>query len=210
MLTIKAGFSYSFFNKRLNDYYLPAGVNEFSGIREDVLNQPLLNQPGERFEYGVGIDWAGVLVERVTGLTLDDYFKKYIFSPLGIQEISFRPTAEMKKRLMYLHVRSPDGVLRLNEDGHLLRRALRDIDPKHDEHTFQSGGAGCFGKIPDYCQIIAALLNDGTHPKTGGQILRPETVNRGQSLLHPRGSMAKILLTTHCLSHVPQLHSPIS
>ena len=144
-------------------------------------------------------------------MTLDDYFKKYIFSPLGIQEITFRPTAEMKKRLMYLHVRNPDGVLRLNEDGHLLRRALRDLDPKHDEHTFHSGGGGCFGKIPDYCQIIATLLNNGTHPKTGAQILKPETVNREQPLLHPTASyIVEILLTIHFLSHVPQLHTTIS
>lgn len=55
MLTIQyctAGFGYSFFNEKLRDYSKPVGYDEFSGCVYDML-QPLVNQPGERWEYGV-------------------------------------------------------------------------------------------------------------------------------------------------------------
>jgi hypothetical protein len=51
-----AGFGYSFFDKRLNDYYQPFGLDEFSGYYHDTVSQPLVNQPGEVWEYGVNID----------------------------------------------------------------------------------------------------------------------------------------------------------
>lgn len=52
LLTHTAGFGYTFFNERLRDWSLPAGIDEFSGSIRDVM-QPLLFQPGEGWEYGV-------------------------------------------------------------------------------------------------------------------------------------------------------------
>ena len=52
-----AGFGYSFFDSRLNDYYQPFGLDEFSGYYHDTVSQPLVNQPGEMWQYGVNIDW---------------------------------------------------------------------------------------------------------------------------------------------------------
>lgn len=52
-----AGFGYSFFNERLNDFYGATGLDEISGNSYDYLSQPLVNQPGERWEYGINIDW---------------------------------------------------------------------------------------------------------------------------------------------------------
>lgn len=56
LLTHTAGFGYSFFNVRLRDWGLPAGIDEFSGRYEDMIS-PLLFQPGEGWEYGVS--WTG-------------------------------------------------------------------------------------------------------------------------------------------------------
>ena len=52
-----AGFGYSFFNERLNDYYGAIGLDEFSGNDFEIFSQPLVNQPGSRWEYGINIDW---------------------------------------------------------------------------------------------------------------------------------------------------------
>lgn len=52
LLTHTSGFGYSFFNERLRDWALPAGLDEFSGRIEDMIS-PLLFQPGEGWEYGV-------------------------------------------------------------------------------------------------------------------------------------------------------------
>jgi hypothetical protein len=50
-------------------------------------------------------------------------------------------------------------------------------DPEDIKSTFNAGGAGCFAKPAEYCQIIATLLNDGVHPGTGNRILKKETVD---------------------------------
>ncbi|EXJ83839.1 beta-lactamase [Capronia coronata CBS 617.96] len=178
LLSHTAGFGYSFFDQRLNDWAGPLGVDEFCGSYHDYLSQPLVNQPGERWEYGINIDWAGQLVERVSGLKLNDYFRQHIFEPMGITHITMFPTDEMKAHLAYMNARAPDGSLSLNVDGHLNRRPLYATTKEEIDATFHAGGAGCFARLPEYCQIIAMLLNDGVHPGTGAQILKKETVDQ--------------------------------
>ena len=104
---LTAGFGYSFFDSRLNDFYGQTGLDEFSGNPYDYLSQPLVNQPGEQWEYGINIDWAGQLVERVSGLKLNDYFQKHIFEPMGVKNINMFPTESMKKNLAWMHARTP-------------------------------------------------------------------------------------------------------
>jgi len=178
LLSHTAGFGYAFFDQRLNDWAGALGLDEFSGSYHDYLSQPLVNQPGEVWEYGINIDWAGQLVERVSGLKLNDYFQQHIFRPMGVTHINMFPTDEMKAQLAYMNARAPDGSLALNKDGHLNRRPLYATSKEEIAATFHQGGAGCFARPTQYCQIIATLLNDGTHPGTGQQILKKETVDQ--------------------------------
>ncbi|EHY56851.1 hypothetical protein HRR83_002072 [Exophiala dermatitidis] len=178
LLAHTAGFGYAFFDQRLNDWAGPLGVDEFSGSYHDYLSQPLVNQPGERWEYGINIDWAGQLVERVSGLKLNDYFHQHIFKPMGLKHITMFPDDELKSKLTYMNARAPDGKLSLYLDGHLNRRPLYAKTKEELEATFHSGGAGCFAKLSDYTQIISVLLNDGVHPGTGARILKKETVDQ--------------------------------
>jgi len=167
LLSHTAGFGYSFFNPEIKS----TGVNEFSGKIEDV-NTPLLFEPGTSWNYGTNIDWAGVLVERVSGLTLNDYFQKNIFAPLGIKNINMFPTAEMKSKLAHMHARDKDG--NITEREHLQLAPLKASSP---DGIFNSAGAGCFAQPSEYTKIIATLLNDGTSPTTGKQILKKATVD---------------------------------
>ena len=102
-----AGFGYSFSDARLNDFYAQTGLDELSGLPYEYLSQPLVNQPGEQWEYGINIDWAGQLVERVSGMRLNDYFQKHIFEPMGIKNINMFPPESMKKNLAWMHTRTP-------------------------------------------------------------------------------------------------------
>ncbi|KAM0325322.1 hypothetical protein ACHAQA_007307 [Verticillium albo-atrum] len=175
LLSHTAGFGYTFFNERLRDWAFPAGIDEFSGRIEDI-KMPLLFQPGTGWEYGVNIDWAGVALERRTGTTLNDYLQKNVFQPLGLKNMSMIPNEEMRSKLAYMHARDHDGTLRPRD--HLQRRPLLVDLSKEDEvaSVFNSGGAGMFAKPQEYTKILAVLLNDGTCPRTGAQILRKETV----------------------------------
>ncbi|KAF2851457.1 beta-lactamase/transpeptidase-like protein [Plenodomus tracheiphilus IPT5] len=173
LLTHTAGFGYTFFNNELRNFSHPVGFDEFSGDFKDIL-QPLTFQPGEGWQYGVNIDFAGLALERATGLSLNDYCHKYIFEPLGVKNISMFPTAEMKKKLAFMHQRKPDGSI-IGRD-HLQRKPFL-VEPEDVKKVFNSGGAGAFATPSDYAQIIATLLNDGTSPTTGAKLLKKETVD---------------------------------
>jgi CubicO group peptidase (beta-lactamase class C family) len=148
LLSHTAGFGYTFFNPKLRDYNHSIGFDEFSGRFEDIL-QPLVNQPGEAWEYGVNIDWAGIALERVTGSSLNDYLVKNVFDPLGLKEITMFPSADMKKKLAYMNARKPDGSL--IGRSHILRAPLT-AKMGDTSNILNSGGAGCFAKPSDYCR----------------------------------------------------------
>jgi len=140
---------------------------------------------------------------RASGLSLNDYLLKHIMEPLGIKDINMFPTEDMKRRLAYMHQRAPDGTLSVREDDHPFKRPLKVETPEEIKATYNSGGAGCFAVPSEYCsmpysslihssftqflindtngkaEIIAVLLNGGKCPKTGAQILKPESV-KGQ------------------------------
>ncbi|POR34418.1 Acyltransferase LovD [Tolypocladium paradoxum] len=175
LLTHTAGFGYTFSNDRLRKWSLPAGIDEFSGRFQDML-MPLLFQPGEGWEYGINIDWAGIALERACESSLNRYIQRNILEPLGLANTSMMPTSQMRSKLVYMHARDAKGNLTTRE--HLLRAPLT-IDPsKAAEATVcYSGGAGMFAKPQEYCRLLAVLLNDGACPLTGTRLLLKETVD---------------------------------
>lgn len=94
------------------------------------------------------MDWVGVLIERVTGMCLEEYFQAFIFRPLEIESISFFPNEESKALLAYMHFRASDGSLEIID--HIYRYPLLPL--KSNENRFCMGGAGCFGKPIEYCR----------------------------------------------------------
>ena len=69
------------------------------------LTLPLLYDPGEHWEYGINIDWAGKMVEAVSGQKLGAYMKANLFDPLGMSSTAFRITPDMRSRLAGTHLR---------------------------------------------------------------------------------------------------------
>ncbi|KAM3551405.1 hypothetical protein ARSEF4850_007884 [Beauveria asiatica] len=173
LLTHTSGFGYSFFSEKLRNHRYPAGIDEFSGRIDDV-KMPLLFQPGEGWQYGVGVDWAGIALQRFTGVSLDEYVQTHICKPLGLESVKFVLTPEMKAKVVHMHYRDPSG--KLHPRDHLYRQALVVETEQEQAKLFNSGGAGLFAKPQEYCRILAALLNDGTCPTTGVQLVSPSTV----------------------------------
>jgi len=175
LLCHTAGFGYTFFNPEVRKFGFPAGIDHFSGRSEDN-EHPLLFDPGSKFNYGTNIDWAGIAVERVSGLTLNAYFQKFIFEPLGIQNTSFFPTAFMKANLASMHQRYTDGKLITRE--HLIRAPLYNNTAAQEAGIFCAGGAGLFSQPKEYVKIISTLLNNGVSPHTSKRILAQATVEQ--------------------------------
>lgn len=131
---------------------------------------------GSTWEYGTGIDWAGIILERHTGQKLGDYMQENIFEPLGISGATMFPTEEMQSNLAYMHQRDPSSGA-LAERAHLYRRSFRQTTKEQQQSFFQSGGAGLFAKPKEYVKILTALLNGGASPTTGNRILEEKTVD---------------------------------
>jgi CubicO group peptidase (beta-lactamase class C family) len=168
-------FGYEFFNPKLRDYGRPVGFDVFQADMRDIVRMPLVNQPGETWEYGINIDWAGIVLERATGERLNDLIQKNIMQPLGLKNVNMIPTADMKKNLASMHQRWPESQ-KAEERDHIYRQPLMAETKEELDNLLHSGGAGAYARPTEYCQVLAALLNDGTSPTTGEQILKPETV----------------------------------
>ncbi len=158
LLTHTAGFAYDIWNADLNRYLKAAGLPGARSGRLKGLEQPLAFEPGTRWEYGIGIDWAGRVVEAVSGQDLNSYVLDHILRPLGMKDTSYVPDDAQAGRGAGLHVRHPDGTL----SGQDFRK------PSFPE--FFPGGAGLVSTGPDYLRFLQALLTGG------GGVLRPETV----------------------------------
>jgi CubicO group peptidase (beta-lactamase class C family) len=95
------------FNPKLRDFGRPIGFDVFHADVRDIIKMPLVNQPGSKWEYGINIDWAGIVLERATGSRLNDLIQKGIIEPLGLKNVTMLPTDEMKKNLATMHQRWP-------------------------------------------------------------------------------------------------------
>lgn len=163
LLTHTAGFSYETWNASILAYQAATGTPGIISCQDAALMTPLLFDPGDRWEYGISIDWIGKMVETVSGQRLGEYLRDHLLLPLGMRDTAFRITDAMRARLAKIHQRADDGSLIPQMDLELPQ------DPE-----VELGGAGLYGTIPDYLHFIRMMLNEGR--VNGEQILAPETV----------------------------------
>ncbi|WP_019998343.1 methyl acetate hydrolase AcmB [Aureimonas ureilytica] len=158
-----AGFGYDFFNERYNRLAEAGRQPSVITASHAALNTPLLFDPGEAWEYGSNIDWAGQVVEGVTGQRLGEVMKARIFEPLGMEDTGFVLSPAMRQRRVTMHQRDEAGALTPLPDFELPQ------PPKVD-----MGGHGLYSTALDYAKFIRMWLNDGAGP--GSRVLEPETV----------------------------------
>jgi CubicO group peptidase (beta-lactamase class C family) len=162
LLTHTAGFAYEIWVPAIIQYQAATGTPGITSCTNAALTTPLLFDPGDRWEYGISIDWVGKMVEAVSGQKLDRYFQEHIFGPLGIQDTSFRISPSQGARLASVHQRGAEGALAPIEFG------------LPQEPEFLMGGGGLYGTASDYLAFCQMILHDGRCK--GGQVLRAETV----------------------------------
>ncbi|HLZ65354.1 MAG TPA: serine hydrolase domain-containing protein [Aliidongia sp.] len=162
LLTHTSGYTYSIWSEALTRYEQATGMPDIATCRNAAFTAPLEFDPGERWEYGISMDWVGKLVETVADQSLEVYFRENIFAPLGMKDSGFLIGSAQKKRVATLHSRRADGGL----------------DPAPFEMPqrpeFFMGGGGAFSTPRDYLVFLQALLNGGTLEHR--RILRAETV----------------------------------
>jgi len=162
LITHTAGFVYDIWNVEMGRYMGVTGVPAIGSCQNAALALPLVFEPGEKWDYGINIDWVGKAVERASGQGLGDYFVEHLFGPIGMRDTGFRLTQDQGTRLVGMHARGAGDALAPIEFG----------IPQEPE--FQMGGGGLYGTAADYLAFQRVFLNQGR--ADGGQVLRPETV----------------------------------
>src|SRR5213076_1787318 len=164
LLTHTAGYAYEIWAPAIAQYQAATNTPGITTCTNAALTTPLLFDPGEGWEYGINIDWAGKIVEAASGQKLDAYFQQNIFGPLGMKDTSFSLSASQRARLASVHQRDEKGALAPIEFGL----------PENPE--FLMGGGGLNGTAPDYLAFAQMILHGGRF--NGAQVLRPETVEQ--------------------------------
>ncbi|AXF07794.1 CubicO group peptidase (beta-lactamase class C family) [Paraburkholderia sp. GV068] len=162
LLTHTSGFTYSIWSDELSRYEKVTGMADIGYSMNGAFAAPLEFEPGERWEYGISMDWVGKLVEAVTDQSLEVYFREHIFDPLGMRNTGFLIGSKQKQRVATMHRRQADGSL-APEPFEINQRP-----------EFFMGGGGLFSTPRDYMAFLQMLLNGGTY--RGERVLRGDTV----------------------------------
>lgn len=164
LLTHTAGYGYEIWSTDIIKYQQAKGIPGITSCENAALKTPLLFDPGERWFYGINIDWAGKMVEAVSGKKLGAYLAEHLFGPLGMSSTAFKITPAMRARLAKIHQRDDKGAL-----------AVVDLEIPQ-EPQFEMGGGGLYGTAGDYLKFVQMILSRGK--ANGKHLLKPETVDQ--------------------------------
>jgi CubicO group peptidase (beta-lactamase class C family) len=146
---------------------VPSGLIQYDGTLADMTKslaaQPLLFNPGDRWEYGLGIDVIGRLVEVLSGKPLDVFFRERIFEPLGMKDTYFYLPDNKVDRLASAYTYYTDKGLQRFPDSPIVEGSFvysADYPYKGPKKLF-SGGAGLVSTAEDYARFCQFILDGG-------------------------------------------------
>jgi CubicO group peptidase (beta-lactamase class C family) len=160
-----AGFSYGFGGSPVDKAYQAANVmgKDLDDLMDKVAKLPLLNQPGDRWEYSVAHDVQAALVEKLSGQKFDEFVRQRIFRPLEMRDSMFKVPADKQSRVPALYTRDPNGKLVVDTS---------DLGRDYGDKVF--GGLSISTTASDYAIFAQMLLNKGQ--LNGVRLLSPKTV----------------------------------
>lgn len=172
LLTHTSGFGY--------DIFQPALVrwrkfrNEPFTRGQPILHRittPLLFEPGSSHQYSTSLDWAGILISRLTHMSLEEYMQKNIWDPLDIKKMTFHQEKkpDVEKNLVKMSARGPmmSAPSREQKKVEWTDELLYDVP-----NEWEYGGGGCVGSAVDYMKILNSIGGND------GKLLKSETIDR--------------------------------
>ncbi|MGD1092373.1 MAG: serine hydrolase domain-containing protein [Bryobacteraceae bacterium] len=156
LLTHTSGFCYDTWDADMFRY-----ASQTNGANPTV--PPLMFEPGTRWQYGTGVDWAGRLVEAVSGMDLEQYFQSKILGPLNMWDTSFLVPASKFDRLVTSYTRQSDGSLKPDQR----------VPPRPPKQF--NGGGGLYSTAGDYVRFMQMILGKG-RGVNNARILQAKTV----------------------------------
>lgn len=177
LLSHTSGIDYAGIGSReMRAIYAKANIPSGIGTPDFTLGEkikllgtlPLKHHPGENFTYSLSTDVLGYLVEVVSGMTLDEFFKKRIFEPLDMKDTHFYLPKEKQNRLVALYAETNGVVNKVKADKN------RNPDYPNVGGKYFSGGAGLSSTVEDYAKFLQMFVNGGTY--NGKRLLSRKTI----------------------------------
>ena len=154
LLTHTSGYAYDFHAEMIAELVAQEKLAGLASDNDAFLAAPLIFQPGENWEYGINIDWAGKIIEMVSGVDLNEYVKANILRPLGMEHTSFSINDLIADALVPLSLRDDDGNL----------SDVSDLMPNVTDGPYLGGG-GLYSNVGDYMKFMRMMLQNGQGPK---------------------------------------------
>jgi CubicO group peptidase (beta-lactamase class C family) len=150
------------------DKFPPARDLETFGRR--LATMPLDFDPGTKWQYSVGLDLMGLIIQRVSGMGFYDYMRQVILDPLDMKDTDFVVPKSKQNRLTSVYT-GASGKLVVNDD--------RNDSPFSRDRDLPSGGGGLTSTARDYARFTAMLANEGSFGKT--RVLKAESVRTART-----------------------------
>ena len=154
LLTHTSGYAYDFHAEMVAELVAQEKLARLASDNDAFLAAPLIFQPGENWEYGINIDWVGKIVEKVSGVDLNEYVKANILRPLGMEHTSFSINDLNTDALVPLSLRDDDGNL----------SDVSELMPNVTDGPYLGGG-GLYSNVGDYMKFMRMMLRNGQGPK---------------------------------------------
>lgn len=179
LMTHTSGIGYGLTPESLVPVYAKLNISKVAvynkinrkDLIKKVANAPLAFEPGHAHLYGLNMDVLGWVVEKLSGLSLKEYFQKNIFEPIGMDDTYFYLPKDKYRRLVPVLTKK-DGEYVVVEE---MPTTIDNINyPKAEDQGFYAGGGGLSSTALDYAKFIQMLLNKGVFG--GVRILNTQTI----------------------------------
>lgn len=180
--THTSGLSYSFNPGLLSEPYKSGRLDfhpdspSLAQVARGVAAQPLAFHPGARWEYSIGIDILGRVIEVASGKSLDQFFAEELFEPLGMTDTFFALPDDRLHRFASLYTALEGDPMGLGQraDSVICRQVDNAENSPFRTTTTFSGGGGLLSTADDYLSFAEMLRKGGAH--NGARILSPSTI----------------------------------
>tara|TARA_B100000524_G_scaffold45975_1_gene21875 strand:+ start:108 stop:1265 length:1158 start_codon:yes stop_codon:yes gene_type:complete len=186
LLTHTSGFAYEIWNESIAKLVEKGDLQTAFANNDEFLKAPLVFEPGSDWEYGIGIDWLGVLIEKINECSLQEYMHTHIFEPLGMSNTSYDLDKSKHSRVAKVYGRNGDEYFEMPFEV-------------PEKSSFYSGGGNLISSLDDYSKFLKIFLNSGKGSQE--QILSESSISSMLCSLNEELVMKKMLTQVPMLSN---------
>ena len=186
LLTHTSGFAYEIWNESIAKLVEKGDLQSAFANNDEFLKAPLVFEPGSDWEYGIGIDWLGVLIEKINECSLQEYMHTHIFEPLEMSNTSYDLDKNKHSSVAKVYGRNDDEYFEMPFEV-------------PEKSSFYSGGGNLISSLDDYSKFLRIFLNSGKGYQK--QIISESSISSMLSSLNDELVMKKMLTQVPMLSN---------